>query len=61
VAPGVWFWIIYVVFALLGVLFNWPVTGANDPYAWRPLGWSFVVLILLGLLGWGIFGPPIRG
>jgi hypothetical protein len=60
VSPGVWFWIIYVLFAILGVLFNWPVQQ-NDVYAWRPLGWSFIVLILLGLLGFGVFGPPIRG
>jgi hypothetical protein len=50
-----------VLVAVLGLFCNWPLASHNDPYAWRPLGWSVVLLILLGLLGWGVFGPPIRG
>jgi len=58
---GTWFWLIYVLCALLGVFFNWPwstQSGGQPP--WRPLGWVVVELILFGLLGWGVFGPPIR-
>ena len=56
---GVWFWIIYVIFVILGLFFNWPAPP-YQPNAFRPFGWSVVVLILIGILGWGIFGPPIR-
>ena len=57
--PGIWFWLIYVLFVLAGLFFNWP-RDTNAPNAWHPFGWSVVVLVLLGLLGWGVFGPPIR-
>jgi len=61
VSAGQWFWIIYVICLIFGVFLNWPVGGdANSPYRWRPLGWSVVLFVLLGLLGWGVFGPPIH-
>lgn len=56
---GIWFWIIYVICAIFGMFFNWPAEPGT-PWSWRPFGWSIVLLILIGLLGWGIFGPPIR-
>jgi hypothetical protein len=52
---GIWFWVIFV----LGVVFwGWIVATPNAPYApYHPIVW----LILIGLLGWGVFGPPIHG
>ena len=53
---GIWFWIIYMVlFLFCGVLY-YPFT----PDVRRSAGVSFVVLVLIGLLGWGVFGPPIK-
>ena len=49
------FWIIYVLCVIFGLWSEWPSDGN-----YRPLGGRFVVFVLLGLLGWGLFGPPIK-
>jgi hypothetical protein len=51
-SAGIWFWIIYVICALFGGWLSFPFE--------RKSGVWLVVMILIGLLGWGIFGPPIR-
>ena len=53
--PGMWFWIIYVIIVIMGL--GW---GFANNWDRRGLGGSFVLFMLIGLLGWGIFGPPIR-
>lgn len=50
-----WFWIIYVMVALFG--FGWGFYSAGDR---RWVGGGFVIFVLVGLLGWGVFGPPLR-
>lgn len=55
---GIWFWIIYVIFAILGGFFWWPRGGGPDRF--YPFGGYMIIVILIGLLGWGVFGPPIR-
>ena len=54
-SAGQWFWIVYVICFLFGGFWCgfWP---DNRRWAWP----GVIVFILLGLLGWGIFGPPIR-
>jgi hypothetical protein len=54
-AAGIWFWIVFVIIGLFGGMW-----GFTSPCDRRWLGGSFVVYILIGLLGWGVFGPPIR-
>ena len=52
---GLWFWIIYVVVGLLG--------GFGGSFYLNDRRWIFggaVVYVLIGLLGWGVFGPPIK-
>jgi hypothetical protein len=52
---GIWFWVIYVIGI---ILWGWLFRQPQAPYApYHPVIW----LILIGLLGWGIFGPPIHG
>lgn len=54
-SAGIWFWIIYVIVGIFG--FGWGFSNEADR---RWLGGSFVIFILVGLLGWGVFGPPIH-
>jgi hypothetical protein len=56
---GLWFWLIWVILFLFGGFLSWP-TNPADRNAWRPFGVTFIILILIGLLGWGIYGPPIK-
>lgn len=53
---GNWFWIIYIIILICGSFF-----GFSSGLDRRWLGGGVVVIILIGLLGWGIFGPPITG
>lgn len=54
-AAGLWFWLIYVICVLFGVWVDWP---ADRNY--RPLGGKLVLFVLLGLLGWAVFGAPLK-
>lgn len=56
-AKGEVFWVVYLLCILFG--FGWNVwTPQGSPYSW--VG-SFVPnMILLGLLGWAVFGPIIH-
>ena len=50
---GLLFWVIM----LIGLLFGF-YTNRAAPWPW--LGNSFVIWILLALLGWAVFGPAIH-
>ena len=51
---GNWFWIIYVIILLLG---GWQGYRAeNRPY----VGYGLAIFILVGLVGWAEFGPPLH-
>lgn len=54
-AAGVWFWIIYVLVGILGAAFGF--YSASDR---RWLGGGLIIFILIGLLGWGVFGAPLK-
>ena len=49
---GLAFWIIM----LLVIIFNWPNRNWGPPWAG-----SLVLIVLLFLLGWKVFGFPIHG
>ncbi len=55
---AVWFWLFYVISIVFGIWDGWvPVAGAN-PYARR--GWYVVLYLMLGCLGWKVFGSPVQ-
>ena len=54
---GVWFWVIYV----LSLFFGGWIYYQPAPAPWyRAFGGYFVLWLLVGLLGYHAFGPPIR-
>lgn len=53
-SAGIWFWIIYVISILFCGYWLWPF--GTDRWGWP----SLVIFVLIGLLGWGVFGAPIR-
>lgn len=53
---GLIFWIIMLIWLLFG-FFSW--SGYFGPHLmW---GGSVLLFVLLGLLGWKVFGAPVRG
>lgn len=55
-SAGVWFWIIYVLLVVFACFLHYPFS----PESRRPAGITAIILVLIGLLGWGVFGPPIK-
>ena len=51
---AIWFWIIWVLCLLFGG--GWGLKSGNYVY----LGGGLVTWILIGLLGYAIFGAPIK-
>jgi hypothetical protein len=54
-SAAIWFWLIWVFSLLFGGFWYWRTPGS------QPFGpYALVFYILTGLLGWGVFGQPIR-
>ena len=50
------FWILMLIWLGLSLLSYWPNSPATPPW----IGTAFLFLLIL-ILGWGVFGPPVRG
>jgi hypothetical protein len=55
---GLLFWIIYVVCLVIWLAVDFG--GIGGPYVGHLAGGSVIEFILIGLLGWGVFGAPIQ-
>lgn len=51
-SAGIWFWIIFVISIIFGFWSVWPFERKSGIY--------LVVYILIGLLGWRVFGPVVQ-
>lgn len=51
------FWLLMLLWAFFGVFPTWPAAG--QPY--RPFAGSLLLFVLIGMLGWKVFGPAIHG
>lgn len=54
---GTFFWVAMIVVLLFNVLANWPSIKGGE---WRTSGSWALIYLLLFVLGWHAFGPPIR-
>lgn len=54
---GLCFWILMLLWLVLGIAWRWPAIGAGQ---YGPIGSDLLLFILLLLLGWHAFGAPIR-
>jgi Na+/proline symporter len=55
---GLAFWILMLLWLVLGLWQNWG--GITSGQYW-PAGGSLLLFLLLLLLGWRVFGAPLRG
>jgi hypothetical protein len=55
-AIGLAFWIIMLVWAVFFLLTSAGYVGGP----WSATANTLLLFVLFGLLGWGVFGPPLR-
>ena len=55
---GTLFWVLMILWFILGVFAFWPTAAGWAAYA--PLGGNLLLWVLLALLGWQVFGPAIQ-
>ncbi len=54
---SIWFWVFYV----LGIVFGlWSNYVPGQPYPWPRSGALLLTWILIGLLGWQVFGSAVK-
>jgi hypothetical protein len=60
---GLAFWILMLLWLVLGFWWAWPAAGVGSPtyHAWFPFGGTLLIFALFFLVGWKVFGPPIHG
>jgi len=56
---GLLFWILMLVWLLFGLWWQWPA-GSGGAVAYGPVGGSVLLFILVSILGWKTFGPPLQ-
>ncbi len=56
---GILFWVLYVLCLVLSMYGGWP-SGQPSPRAFGYFGGSLILFVLIGLLGWRIFGPILQ-
>ncbi len=54
---GLLFWVIYIIAVLFGL---WANYAPGQPFAIRPFGGYLVLWILVGILGYEVFGAAVR-
>lgn len=49
------FWLLMLIWLVFGLWRNWPFGGSPAPFG------DLLLFIVIGLLGWRVFGFPIQG
>ena len=55
---GLLFWVLMLVWLIFGLWASWPASGSTN---FAPVGGNLLLFLLIGLLGWKEFGPPLQG
>lgn len=55
---GLIFWILMLIWLVFSAWSYWPNNPAGASYAW---GNTVLLFVLFLLLGWGVFGAPVKG
>jgi hypothetical protein len=50
------FWVVYLISLIVGW---WGYYEPNTPW-FKRAGHGFVIWVLIGILGWQVFGPAVR-
>jgi hypothetical protein len=53
------FWILMLVWLLFGLWAYWPASS-GDAMSFRPVGGNLLLFLVVGLLGWKVFGSPLQ-
>lgn len=53
---GLIFWVLMLVWLVFGIVAHF---GGMGPYG--PIGSTILLFVLFFMVGWQVFGPPIRG
>jgi hypothetical protein len=53
---GLAFWILMLIWLVFGFAWHWGMVGI-----YGPVGGTVLLFVLLFLLGWKVFGPPVHG
>lgn len=56
---GLAFWILMLLWLVFGLAWNWP--GGPVVGTYGPIGNTVLLFLLLLILGWHAFGPPLHG
>lgn len=51
------FWVIYLISFFIG---GWSYYETGQPMPYRRAGGYLVLWVLVGIVGWAVFGPPIK-
>jgi hypothetical protein len=54
---GILFWVLYLVALLVG---GWGYYEPAQPLWFRRAGSYLILWILVGILGWSVFGPAVK-
>ncbi len=49
---GMLFWVVYLIALILTIWLGWPWGLGGIPI--------LILFVLIGLLGWGVFGKPVQ-
>jgi hypothetical protein len=56
---GLLFWILMLVWLLFGLWWQWPAVG-GAAVTFAPVGGSVLLFLVVGILGWKVFGSPLQ-